>query len=90
MNASISVAGIAASPEQIGERDRELVEPAFSSKLPPSGCVLGASLPPVVTPPVLGPWLAMPRRLSVTIGSFMGWSSPVIRLSSALSNAPGC
>ena len=47
---------------------------ARSSKLPLSGCALGAALPPVRSPrQCIGPWLAMPRRLCVAIGPFIGW-----------------
>ena len=47
-----------------------------SSKAPPSGCTLGSSRPPVRSPrQCIGPWLAMPRRLCVVIGPFIGWKS---------------
>jgi hypothetical protein len=47
---------------------------ASSSKMPLFGCALGASRPPLRSPrQCIGPWLAMPRRLCVVIGPFMGW-----------------
>ena len=49
---------------------RVLVEGAVS------GWALGASSPPVRSPrQCIGPWLAMPRRLCVVIGPFIGWKS---------------
>src|SRR6185295_16960406 len=96
VNASMSAAGMGPlRPSRSGNATWNLWNAALSSKLPLSGCALGASLPPVRSPrQCIGPWLAMPRRLSVVSGPFIGWNSggigwPVSRLNSALLNGPG-
>jgi hypothetical protein len=72
-------------PSKASNATMNFPKAAFSSNVPLSGCALGASLPPVLSPrQCMGPWLAMPRKLCVDIGPFMGtksgfWSgSPLI------------
>ena len=60
-------------PSRLGNAAWNFLKPATSSKLPLSGCALGLSLPPVRSPrQCIGPWFAMPRRLCVVIGPFIG------------------
>jgi hypothetical protein len=57
--------------------------------------MLAASLPPVRSPrQCIGPWLAMPRRLCVVMGPFIGCSVGstgvcVMGLKSGIANGPG-
>ena len=76
MNACMSRVGERrVAPEEVEERALELLEGRASSNVPLSGCALGSSLPPVRSPrQCIGPWFAMPRRLWVVIGPFMGWN----------------
>ncbi len=81
-------------PSRSVNPDWNFSNPACSSKVPLSGCAVGASLPPVRSPrQCIGPWLAMPRRLCVAIGPFIGWKIGLMGLpltsSSALANGPG-
>ena len=62
--------------EQADERRVELLEGGVLVERPPSGWPFGASLPPVRSPrQCIGPSFAMPRRLCVVIGPFIGWKS---------------
>jgi hypothetical protein len=74
VNFSMSVSSIGTlRPRRLGKAARNFLNPATSSNVPLSGCALGLSLPPVRSPrQCIGPWFAMPRRLCVAIGPFIG------------------
>ena len=80
VNACMSASGeLRRRADEAGERDVELLERGDSRRrCRVSGCALGTTLPFASMPPVrsprqcIGPWLAMPRRLCVVIGPFMG------------------
>ena len=59
--------------EKIGEALLELRNASCSLNAPLSGCAFGSVSEPVRSPrQCIGPWLAMPRRLCVVKGPFIG------------------
>jgi hypothetical protein len=66
-------------PSRPSNAASNFLNPAISSNAPLLGCALTASRPPVRSPrQCIGPWLAMPRRLCVVIGPFIGWKSGLL------------
>src|SRR5215475_8657782 len=80
VNAAMSASGMNESrPSRSVNPSWNLVNAARSSNVPLSGWTLGASLPPVRSPrQCIGPWLAIPRRLWVVVGPFIGWKMGLV------------